>query len=201
VPGNTLRRDLETALLASSGRRRHLTPPWQRVEAWSVALDEGAWKRGDVRDGAQGPLVVELVNHRVVARTPRRQHGHEELLVVLRYRDRDTQQVGQVDFYLSNAAPGTPLWQLARVAKAAHRIAACRQRSKSEAGVADYAVRNWTGWHHHQTLSLLAPWLLVTETLRGKKMDASKDGTAETHGHRGDLVQCVSVRDASTDAA
>jgi len=154
-----------------------------------------------VRDGSKGPLVVEVVKRRVVARTPRRQQGDEELLVVLRYRDRDNQQVVKVDFYLSNAAPGTPLWQLARVAKAEHRIEECLQRSKSEAGLADYEVRNWTGWHHHQTLSLLATWFLVTETLRGKKMDASDDGTAETHGHRGDLVQRVSVWDDITYAA
>ena len=120
---------------------------------------------------------------------------------MLRYCDRDHQQVVKVDFSLSNAAPETPLWQLARVAKAEHRIEACLQRSKSEAGLADYEVRKWTGWHHHQTLSLLATWFLVTETLRGKKMDASDDGTAETHGHRGDLVQRVSVWDDITYAA
>jgi len=201
VPGNTLIRDLETAPPAYSGRGRHPTPPWQRVEAWSASLEEGAWQRIDVRDGSKGPLVVEVVKRRVVARTPRRQQGDEELLVVLRYRDRDNQQVVKVDFYLSNAAPGTPLWQLARVAKAEHRIEECLQRSKSEAGFADYEVRNWTGWHHHQTLSLLATWFLVTETLRGKKMDASDDGTADTHGHRGDLVQRVSVWDDITYAA
>jgi hypothetical protein len=137
VPGKTLIRDLETALPASSGRGRPPRPPGQRVEVWSASRDESAWKRVDVRDGAKGPLVVEMVKRRVVARTPRRQQGHEELLVVLRYRDRDHQQVVQVDFYLSNAAPGTPLGQLARVAKAAHRIEACLQRSKSEAGLAD----------------------------------------------------------------
>ena len=74
-----------------------------------------------------------------------------------------------VDFSLSNAAPGTPLWQLARVAKAEHRIEEGLQRSQSEAGLADDEVRHWTGWHHHQTLSLRATWFLVTETLRGKK--------------------------------
>jgi SRSO17 transposase len=199
VPGNTLIRDLETALPASSGRGRHPRPPWQHVEVWRASLDEDAWKRIDVRDGSKGPLVIDAVQRRVVARTPRRQQGDEELLVVL--RDRDHQQVVKVDVYLSNAAPETPLWQLARVAKAEHRIEECLQRSKSEAGLADYEVRNWTGWHHHQTLSLLATWFLVTETLRGKKMDASDDGTADTHGHRGDLVQRVSVRDDITYAA
>ena len=79
VPGHTLIRDLETAPLASSGRGRHPTPPWQRVEAWGASLEAGAWKRIDVRDGSQGPLVVDVVTRRVVARTPRRQQGDEEL--------------------------------------------------------------------------------------------------------------------------
>jgi DDE superfamily endonuclease len=79
VPGHTLRRDLETAPAASSGRRRPPTPPGQRVEAWSASLDAGAWKRIDVRDGSTGPLVVDVVKRRVGARTPRRPQGDEEL--------------------------------------------------------------------------------------------------------------------------
>jgi hypothetical protein len=116
-------------------------------------------------------------------------------------RDRDPQQGVQVDLSLSHAAPETPLGQWARVAKAAQRLEACRQRSTSAAGVAADEVRHWTGWPQHQTRSLLATGLLVTETLRGKKMDASDDGTADTHGHRGALVQGVSVRDDITYAA
>ena len=135
VPGNTLMRDLETAPPASSGRGRRPQRPWQRVERVECSARRGAWKRIDVRDGSKGPLVVDVVKRRVVARTPRRQQGHEEMLVVLRYRDRDNQQVVKVDFYLSNAAPETPLWQFARVAKAEHRIEECLQRSKSEAGL------------------------------------------------------------------
>ena len=131
-----------------------------------------------MRDGSKGPLVVEAVKRRVVSRSHRRQQGDEEILVVIRYRDRDNQQVVKVDYYLSNAVPGTSLWEFARVAKAEHRIEECLQRSKSEAGLADDEVRHWTGWHHHQTLSLLATWFLVRETDRGKKMDPCEIGRA-----------------------
>jgi len=116
------------------------------------------------------------------------------LLVVIRYRDRDNQQVVKVDYYLSNAVPETPLWEFARVAKAEHRIEECLQRSKSEAGLADYEVRNWTGWQHHQTLSLLATWFLVRETDRGKKMDPCDDLAPDSSGHCDDLARGVSVR-------
>ena len=93
------------------------------------------------------------------------------MLVVIRYRDRENQQVIKVDYYLSNAGPEIPLRECARVAKAEHRIEECLQRSKSEAGSADYEVRHWTGWQHHQTFSRLATRSLVWETERGKKMD------------------------------
>jgi SRSO17 transposase len=169
VPGTTLIRDREVDPPAYSGRGRRPKRPWQRVDQWSASLSADVWTTIDVRDGAKGPLVVDLVKRRVVARTPQRQEGHAEMLVVSRYRERDSQKVVKVDFYLSNAQPETPLAAFARVAKAEHRIEECLQRSKSEAGLADYEVRNWTGWHHHQTLSLIATWFLVTETHRGKK--------------------------------
>ena len=54
-----------------------------------------------------------------------------------RYRERDSQKVVKVDFYLSNAQPETPLAAFARVAKAEYRLEECLQRSKSEAGLAD----------------------------------------------------------------
>jgi hypothetical protein len=169
VPGNTLIRDLSRPVPASSGRGRRPKRPWQRLDRWSAALPQESWKTLEVRDGAKGPLGVEITTCPVVARTPQRQEGHRELAVVIRYLDRDQQAVVKIDFYLCNARRQTPLMDLARVAKAAHRIEECLQRSKSEAGLADDEVRHWRGWHHHQTLSLIAAWFLVLETNRGKK--------------------------------
>ena len=201
VPGNTLIRALATAPPEASGRGRRPLRPWQRLDQWSTALPPDAWTSIDVRDGAKGPLIVESVKCPVVARTPQRQAGHQEMAVVGRYRDREQQEVGQVDFYLTNSAAETTLATLARVAKAEHRIEECLQRSKSEAGLADYEVRNWAGWHHHQTLSLIATWFLVTETQRGKKIHLSNDITSDSRRHRVDLAPSVSVRDAVASAA
>jgi SRSO17 transposase len=169
VPSNTMMRDLETPAPAYGGQGGPPQRPWQGVATWTTSLGDDAWRRIDVRAGSKGPLVVEVVTRRVVSRTHRRQPGDAELLVVIRSRARDQEQVVQVDYYLSNAALETPLWEVARVAKAAHRIAECMQRSQSEAGLADYEVRHGTGWQHHQTLSFLATWFLVRETQRGKK--------------------------------
>ena len=200
VPSNTTIRDLETPLPEYSGQGRRPTRPWHSVQAWSQTVEASTWQRLEVRDGAKGPLVVEIVTRRVVSRNHRRQQGDEELLIVIRYRDRDQDPVVKIDYYLSNADPATPLWEVARVAKAEHRIEECLQRGKSEAGLADYEVRNWTGWQHHQTLSLLATWFLVRETERGKKMDSGHHRPTDSSGHCCDLVRGVSVWDEGPSA-
>jgi SRSO17 transposase len=183
VPSNTSIRDLETEEPPYSGRGRRPKRPWQRVDRWIASLSKRAWTTVDVRDGSKGPLVIEIVKRRVVGRTHRRQQGHPEMLVVIRYRDRDNRRVLKTDYYLSNASAETELAEFARVAKAEHRIEECIQRAKSEAGMADYEVRNWKGWHHHQTLSLIATWFLVTEARRGKKMDTGDHCAANSRGH------------------
>jgi SRSO17 transposase len=193
VPSNTALRDLETAPPAESGRGRPGQRPWHRVEPWSQSLREASWQRIDVRDGRKGPLGVEAVKRRVVSRPHRRQQGEEETLVVIRSRDRDQQEVVTGDSSLSKAVPETPLGEFARVAKAAHRMEACLQSSKSEAGLADYEVRHWRGWQHHQTLSLLATWFLGRETARGKKMDPGDHLTADSPRHRHDLARGISM--------
>jgi len=194
VPSNTALRDLETAPPESSGRGRPGQRPWHSVETWSQSLGEASWQRIAVRDGRKGPWVVEAVKRRVVSRTHRCQQGDEESLVVIRSRDRDQQEVVQVDSSRSNAVPETPLGAFARVAKAAHRMEACLQRSKSEAGLADYEGRHWRGWQQQQTLSLLATWLLVRETERGKTMDPCDHLPADAPRHRHDLARGVSMR-------
>ena len=186
VPSNTLIRDLEAPQPSYSGKGRPPQRPWQRVDRWVAALPASAWTTVDVRDGEKGPLIVEIVKRSVVARASKRQAEHTEILVVIRYRDRDQARVIKTDYYLSNAAIQTPLAELARVAKAEHRIEECIQRSKSEAGLADYEVRNWNGWHHHQTLSLIATWFLLTETRRGKKFDPGHYAAANPRRRRPD---------------
>lgn len=183
VASNTLVRDLEEDPPVYSGLGRPPKRQWTRIDKWIASRSASDWTVIDVRDGAKGPLLVEAIKCRVVARTDKQQEGHEEVLVVIRYRDRDEQRVVKTDYYLSNASPETPLAEFARVAKAEHRIEECIQRAKSEAGLADYEVRNWKGWHHHQVLSLIATWFLVTEARRGKKMDTSNHCSTNPRTH------------------
>jgi len=183
VPSNTLVRDLDAEPPPYGGRGRHPQVPFTRVDRWCAALPRRAWMAVDVRDAARGPLVVECVKARVQAKSDRRRNGPEETLVVLR----EIQDDGTMkhDYYLSNASAEMPLKEFARVAKAEHRIEECLERAKGEAGLAQYQVRNWLGWYHHQALSLLAAWFLTQEDRAGKKIHSGPDGIEGSHDHCG----------------
>ena len=184
VPSNTKIRDLQIDPPAYGGFGRPTKRPWTRIDKWAASLDRPDWTKVDVRDGSKGPLVVSVVRRRVVAQTEKRQEGHEEILVVIRYKDRDNHRVVKTDYYLSNASADTKEAEFARVAKAEHRIEECIQRAKSEAGLADYEVRNWKGWHHHQILSLIATWFLIQEAQRGEKNGSGDHGSTSPRGHQ-----------------
>jgi hypothetical protein len=55
------------------------------------------------------------------------------------------------------------------VIKAGACIEASFKRGKGEAGMDEYQVRTWEGWHHHMALTLIAAWFLIEETHRGQQ--------------------------------
>jgi SRSO17 transposase len=175
VPSNTLVRAVD-APPSRNGR----PAPFIRVDRWAAALLASAWTTLEVRDGERGPVVVQSTKMRVLAKTEQRRTGAEETLVV--FREQQADRTWKHDYLLSNAALETPLAEFARVFKAEHRIEECLQRAKSEAGLGDYEVRTWEGWHHHQILSLIATWFLTQEARRGEKMGSSDYGATGSLG-------------------
>ncbi len=183
VPSNLRIGDIEVAPPESSGRGRHPRVPFAWLEDWWGAVPEAAWTRIDVRDGENGPLVIESVTRRIQARTETGGTGPEELL--FRTRERQNANTDKHDSYFSTADPGPSRTELAWVAKAEHRIEQCLERAKGEAGLADDQVRTWIAWHHHQTLALRAAWFLTEETRRGNNPDPGADVAAPSAAHRG----------------
>jgi SRSO17 transposase len=175
VPSNTLVRDLTVPDPPYGGRGRRPQVPFARVDRWCAGIPERAWQTIEVRDGEKGPLVTQAVRRLVQARTEGKASDVAEFLVVFRERQEDG--TWKHDYLLSSAPLATPLREFARVFKAQHRIEESLKRAKGEAGLADYQVRTWEGWHHHQTLSLIATWFLTQETRRGKNPDTGIDGS------------------------
>jgi SRSO17 transposase len=182
VPSNTAVRDLTAPEPPYRGHGRRPRVPFRRADHWCAALPEKAWQKVEVRDGEKGPVVVQVAWTLVQARTAGRASDVAELLVV--FRERQGDGTWKHDYLLSNAPWTTTVTEFGRVFKAQHRIEECLKRAKGEAGLADYQVRTWAGWHHHQTLALLATWFLTQETRRGKNPDAGADGTASAVADR-----------------
>mgnify|MGYP003580757957 CR=1 FL=1 len=203
VPSNTTIRDLEEVVPPQTrtgpGRGECCGPrkaPFRQMHAWCATLPAGAWTRVVIRDADRGPIEVEAIARRVESKIDRLVVGFEEMLFVMRQRSEGG--AWKYDYHLSNAAPGTSLAEFARVANAEHRIEHCLQRCKSEAGMADYQTRSWLGWHHHQTLSLIAVWFLIQETRRGKKNHASTDGSSGPRSPGVNSAPSKSVRQPRT---
>jgi SRSO17 transposase len=190
VPCTTAVRDLEASWPAYQGRGRPPKPPWQSVTAWRQALAPEVWTQLTVQEGEKGPVELELVTRRVQTRLERKRTGPPEWLVVTRRpladdrtlepqasRDACDQDVGYHYRYyftptcVSEVQLEEPsLAELARVIQAGGCIEASFRRGKSEAGMDEYQVRTWEGWHHHMVLTLMAVWFLIAETHRGQQL-------------------------------
>lgn len=194
VPCNTTVRDLERR--RPPRRRGCRSPrravPFVRVDAWAAALPADRWRRLTIRDGAKGPIEVEVATSRVRAKLGRRV-GPEERLLVLR----EVGPESKITYALSNAPPEVPPGELARVRSERHRVERVLQEGKGEVGLAHYEVRSWVGWHHHVRLALLALWFLILERQRLGGENPGRDGGASP----GDLQRVApqAPRDARRD--
>lgn len=186
VPSNTLVRDLAADPPPYGRRGRHPRGPFTRVDRWRAAWSEDAWQSVEVCAGAKGPLVVQVAEALVPARTEGRPADVADWRGVFRTRQSDGTWTH--DDRLSTGEATTTAAEFARVYTAQDRVEECFRRAKREAGWAGYQVRTWEGWPHHQGLSRLATWLLTQETRRGKKAGAGADGAAGAGGARPDAV-------------
>jgi SRSO17 transposase len=175
VPCNTSVRDLECRRprrrRAGRGRKREV--PFRRADTWAARQPESRWTRMTVRDAEKGPLEVEALTVRVRTKQDRR-IGPEERLVVMR----TVEAKPRIHYSLSNAGPEVPLIELVRARFTRHRVEEVFEAGKGEAGLGQYEVRSWVGWHHHMTLSLLALWFLILERLRVGGENPGGDGVA-----------------------
>jgi SRSO17 transposase len=182
VPSNTRVRDLNVPPPPPTRGRWTRKAPFQNASKWAAALPANAWEEFTVRDGEKGPITIAATQTRVQVCSETKRRDLEETLVATRERQADG--TFKHDYYFVFAPPETSLQELVQVAKMEHRVEDCLQRAKGQAGLADYEVRNWRGWHHHQTLALLATWFLTLETQKEKKMYTGDDSTTAPHVDR-----------------
>ena len=129
----------------------------------AAVLPAEAWTRQTIKAGSQGPMVAEVATRRVSA--VRATLPGPDVWLVLR-RPVET---GALKTSLCHAPVDTALETRVRMSGRRWPIATCCEDGKQLLGMGEYAVRSWTGWHHHMTLVVLAHFLVVCMRLQLKK--------------------------------
>lgn len=125
------------------------------VAALTEAFPKRAWHKITIAAGSKGPRRYAwawLVINSDLGPAWRRW-----LLVRKSLDDR-----GELAFDIAAGPSRTTLTRLARTAGARWAVEGAFESAKQEAGLADYEVRSWTGWHRHVTLSLMAQAILAS---------------------------------------
>ena len=127
---------------------------------------KGSWKKSKrikIRDGENGPVIVESLVCRVWIWPDGENAPREWWLLVSRDKG------GEIKYTLSNSPPTTTQEQLAKHQGQRHFIERNFQNSKSHLGMADYQMRLWNGWHRHMAMVALAGLFVMEERMLSGK--------------------------------
>ena len=130
----------------------------ERVEQLAQRLRPEHWRRVIVHEGTKGPIEVEIASLRLVF-AEESLPGHEEWAIFRRTSAK--QPLKHWKFYRSNAPHDTSWEKLAAMSAWRWPIESAIEECKGELGMDHYEVRNWRGWHHHMTMTLLSHHFLV----------------------------------------
>jgi len=76
----------------------------------------------------------------------------------------------EIKYQFSNASEDTSIERLGQMSCSRYWIERAFQDAKGNAGMADYQVRSWTGWHHHMVMTMLAMLFILDMQIKwGKK--------------------------------
>jgi len=138
-----------------------------RVDDLKSHVSEEAWHHVFIRDTERQELWADMVCFRVYPRNEDGLPGDECWLII-----RKDSKNEEVKYQFSNAPSDTGIDRLAQMSGSRYWIERTFEDGKGIAGLADYQVRSWTGWHHHMTMTLLAMLYLMSLTIDlGKKVE------------------------------
>jgi SRSO17 transposase len=153
-----------------------------RVDEHAAGFGKRMWKRLSCGAGAKGERVYEWAAISwpdVVSDTADPAQliatGFTQALLVRR----SLKDPAERAYYYAYAPAGTPLRKLAEIAGARWATEECFEQAKQLAGLDEYEVRSWAGWHRHVTLSMFAHAMLAAVRARaagGRGRPASKKG-------------------------
>ena len=122
-----------------------------------LEIDKLKWTVLQVRDTARGELWIKFAALRVY-RIEDELPVAQPVWLCLR-QELDT---GQVKFAFSNAPANSPIKILADKMCTRYWVERAIEDAKGLAGLDEYQLIGWRGWHHHMTMTMLAMLFLVT---------------------------------------
>jgi SRSO17 transposase len=181
VPCNTHVRELSERRPPARPGGKPRRPVFERVDEWVARQPSGRWRTTRIRDGEKGPCEVSVLLATVQAKDEDGGPGARERLVVIRTKETKP----QTWYTFANAHGQERRSELARVHGMRHRVEELFKAGNEEVGLDHYEVRNWVGWEHHMTLSMLALWFLELERRRlGEKKTGGDGATGACDLHR-----------------
>ena len=148
--------------------RREAQSKPERVDQWAAEQPDTAWQKVAFRDSTKGTLVVEVLHRRVWLWDGKEPEAHGWHLIVR--REMGSSQ--EIKYSLSNAPETTTTERLTFQQGQRYWVEHALRNAKSEAGMGDYQLRLWLGWHHHMAMVMLA-MLFLFEVRRDHKQDLS----------------------------
>jgi SRSO17 transposase len=115
------------------------------------------WTLLKIRDTARGELWIKFAALRVY-----RLQDELPLVQPLWLCIRQKLETGAVKFAFSNAPVNSPKKLLADKLCTRYWVERALEDAKGLAGLAEYQVIGWRGWHHHMTMTMLAMLFLLT---------------------------------------
>ncbi len=129
----------------------------QPVEVRQIAsqLDQSQWNRTYIRDTERGQLWSLLSFLRVYP--VRDELPGKETWLILRKDEGEK----KLKYQYCNAPSDIPLERLAEMSHSRYWMERAIQDAKGEAGLDEYELRGWRGWHHHMTMTILSMLFLL----------------------------------------
>jgi SRSO17 transposase len=132
------------------------------VGQWAEEQPQSAWEKMLVRNSTKGFIVAKVLHREVWLWDGEEQQAHQWHLVV---SDTNLSKNNR-KYSLSNAPSDTPIQRLVYMQGQRYWVERAIEDGKSHAGLADYQVRTWTGWHHHMAMVMLALLFMVETKIK-----------------------------------
>lgn len=134
------------------------------VAQWAKMQPDDSWHKVFTRNSTKGQLISKVLHQRVWLWDGKEQQAHLWHLMV----SRGNNSINELKYSVSNAAPSTTVARLVFMQGQRYWVERALQDGKSTAGLAEYQIRGWNGWHHHMALVMLAMLFMLKTKIKYK---------------------------------